>query len=125
MTEYELLDLVAGAIDSMYDSTTLFLSLISGYLLVAYLVGAKLTRVQTVIVSTLFTVGAGFQCWGLLTYEAAIEEYLTAKSAIGPLSPYQNSILGGNAGSFIASALAAGTLAALYFMCTVRHPKKE
>ena len=92
MTEYELLDLVAGANDSMYDSTTLFLSLVSGYLLVAYLVGAKLTKTQATIISTLFVVGAVFQCWGLLAYEKAIEEYLADKSELSTLTEYQLSI---------------------------------
>lgn len=125
MTEYELLDLVAGAIDGMYDSITLFLSIVSGYLLVAYLVGAKLTRIQTIIISTLFAVGAVFQCWGLLTYEIAIEEYLAAKADIAPLTSYQYSVLQGNAGTIIASALVAGTMAALYFMWSIRHPRKD
>lgn len=125
MSEYELLDLVSAAIDSMYDSTTMFLSLASGYLLVAYLAGAKLTRVQASIVSALFLVGAMLQCWGLITYESAIEEYLIAKAEISPLTGYQQSILDGNAGTLIASAMALGTIAALYFMWTVRHSKAE
>jgi hypothetical protein len=33
VTEYELLDLVAGCIDSMYDGVALYLTIISGYLL--------------------------------------------------------------------------------------------
>lgn len=125
MTEYELLDLMAGAIDSMYDSTTLFLSIASGYLLVAYLAGAKLTKIQTVIISALFVVGAAFQCWGLITYEIAIEEYLAAKAVISPLTAHQLSIANGNAGTIIASALVAGTLAALYFMWSIRNPKAK
>jgi hypothetical protein len=123
MSEYELLDLVAAAIDSMYDSTTMFLSLASGYLLVAYLAGAKLTRVQAAIVSALFIVGAALQCWGLLSYETAIEEYLIAKAAISPLTDYQQLIFDGNAGTLIASAMAIGAIAALYFMWSVRREK--
>jgi hypothetical protein len=125
MSEYELLDLVAAAIDGMYDSTTMFLSLASGYLLVAYLAGAKLTSAQSSIVSALFIVGALLQCWGLLTYETAVEEYLIAKADVAPLTSYQQSVLEGNAGTLIASAMAAGTIAALYFMWSVRHPKSE
>ena len=79
MTEYELLDLIAGSINSMYDSVVLYLSIISGYLLVAYLVGAKLTQQQTLIISVLFVAGAAMQCWGLVTYQLANEEYLAAK----------------------------------------------
>ncbi len=125
MTEYELLDLVAGAMDGMYDSTTLFLSIVSGYLLVAYLVGAKLTRAQVLIISTLFVVGAGLQCWALLTQEVAIEEYLAAKAQLSPLTKFQYSVANGNAGTLIATAMALGTIAALYFMWSVRRSQIE
>ena len=125
MTEYELLDLVSGAMDGMYDSTTLFLSIVSGYLLVAYLVGAKLTRAQVVIISTLFVVGASLQCWALLTQEIAMEEYLAAKAQLSPLTKFQHSVANGKAGTVIASAVVLGTIAALYFMWSVRHPRQS
>jgi small-conductance mechanosensitive channel len=111
--------------DSMYDSTALFLSIVSGFLLVAYLAGAKLTQAQAVIISTLFVVGAGLQCWALVSHELAIEEYLAAKAEISPLTAHQLSIAQGNAGTIIAIAVVAGIVAALYFMWSVRHPKTE
>jgi len=39
MTEYELLDLMGNTIDSMGDCFTIYLSIISGYLVVAYFIG--------------------------------------------------------------------------------------
>jgi len=125
MTEYELLDLLAGSIDSMYDSVALYLSIVSGYLLVAYLAGNKLTWVQTVIISVLFVAGAGLQGWGLLTYQLANEEYMAAKAMISPLTEYQQGIANSGGGKIIASVMATGVVAALYFMWSVRHPKAE
>jgi len=125
MTEYEILDLVAGSIDSQYDSVALYLSLISGYLIVAYLVGAKLTVAQTIIVSTLFVAASLIQCWGLVTYQLANEEYMAVKAAISPLTEYQRSIADSNGGRFIAGIMALGVFAAIYFMWSVRHPTTE
>lgn len=39
MTEYELLDLVTSTIDGMGTYFTIYLSIVSGYLVVAYLAG--------------------------------------------------------------------------------------
>ena len=125
MTEYELLDLLAGSIDSMYDSVALYLSIVSGYLLVAYLAGTKLTWVQTGIISVLFVAGAGLQGWGLLSYQLANEEYMTAKAMISPLTEYQQGIANSGGGKIIASVMATGVVAALYFMWSVRHPRTE
>lgn len=125
MTEYELLDLIAGSINSMYDSVVLYLSIISGYLLVAYLVGAKLTQAQTLIISVLFVAGAAMQCWGLVTYQLANEEYLAAKELISPLTEYQRGLATHGGGRIIATVMAAGIFASLFFMWQVRHPKAE
>ena len=125
MTEFELLELVNGAMDLMYESTTLYLSIVSGYLLVAYLVGSKLTRVQIFIISTLFIVGAGLQIWGLLTQQTAIVEYMAAKAEVSALNTYEQSVFDANAGSLIASAMTLGVFAALYFMGHVRYSKKS
>jgi len=45
-------------------ATTVYLTVISGYLAVAYVVGAKLTRSQLVLISTLFVSFAALFAWG-------------------------------------------------------------
>ena len=122
MTEYELLELTAGTIDSMSDSFTIFLSIASGYLVVAYLVGAKLTRAQTAIISSLFIVGSCLQSWALVQYQIANQEYLAAKALISPLTEYQMTIASNGGGHIIAALMFCGMLASLYFMWSVRHP---
>jgi len=125
VSEYELLDLLAGSIDSMYDGVALYLTIISGYLLVAYLAGTQLTRVQVIIVSVLFVVGAGLQCWGIFLYQLANEEYVAAKAIISPLTEYQKVIATSGGGIIIGSVMAFGIFASLYFMWSVRHTKEE
>jgi len=122
MTEYELLDLTTSTIASMYDAVALYMTIVSGYLLVAYLAGSNLTRVQTTIISTLFVFGAGLQIWGLISYQIANEEYLAAKAMISPLTPYQQTLASQDAGFIISSILGAGVFASLYFMWSVRRP---
>ena len=54
MTESELMELSQLALSNMLGAFTIFISLASGYLLVAYLVGKKLTRSQYWFINTLF-----------------------------------------------------------------------
>ena len=125
MTEYELLDLVGVAMSFMYESTTLYLTIVSGYLLVAYLLGAKLSRVQALIVSMLFVVGASLQVWALITQEVAMEGYLAAKAELSPLNAFEQAVATGNAGTIIASIMVLGVIASLYFMWTIRYPRTK
>lgn len=125
MNEYELLDLMTSTIDSMGSCFTIYLSIVSGYLIVAYLVGEKLTLAQTLIIGVLFVFGAGLQVWGIQAYAMAIREYLEQKNALSPLTEYQEGILNDNGGTIFATLMGVGIAASLYFMWSVRHPKSE
>ena len=54
MTEYELADLLASVSGDSLVFLPLMISLVSGYLIVAWLVGHKLERSQVALVNTLF-----------------------------------------------------------------------
>jgi hypothetical protein len=123
MTEYEILDLAKSAIDSMNSSFSLYLSIVSGYLIVAYFVGSNLNRVQTVIIGILFIAGASLQAWAMSAYQIAIQEYVAAKVDISPLTEYQTIIASNHAGHWIAFLMVCGIIASLYFMWDIRHPK--
>ena len=123
MTEYELLDLMGNTIDSMGSCFTIYLSIISGYLVVAYFIGDKLTLPQTVIIGILFIFGAGLQVCGIHAYQIAVQEFLTQKAEIAPLTDYQSAVLNNNGGTIFAVLMACGIIASLYFMWSIRHPK--
>ena len=123
MSEYELLELMNGTIDSMGNCFTIYLSIVSGFLIVAYLVGEKLTLPQTLIIGVLFVFGAGLQVWGIHAYGVAIREYLEQKAVLSPLTEYQEGILNDNGGTIFAILMAVGIVASIYFMWSVRHPK--
>jgi len=46
MSEYEIWDLINGIMSNMFAEQTLFVTMISAYLLVAYSVGKSLTTYQ-------------------------------------------------------------------------------
>ena len=125
MTEYELLDLMGSTIDGMGDCFTIYLSIVSGYLVVAYFIGDKLTLTQTAIIGVLFIFGAGLQVWGIHAYQISIQEPLTQKAEIAPLTNYQQAVLNNNGGTIFAILMASGIIASLYFMWSIRNPKSE
>ena len=54
MTEYELFELLQGSYEKMNVDTTIYFTLVSAYLVVAFLVGSNLTRIQLFIINTLY-----------------------------------------------------------------------
>jgi hypothetical protein len=59
MTEAELWHVQLLAVDNAIGGVSVLLTVISGYLAVAYLVGNRLGRFQVALISTFFTLGAG------------------------------------------------------------------
>ena len=59
MTEYELIDAFTSMVNIMQGSLTLYLSVVTGYLVLAYMVGDKLTVFQVTTISILFFIFAG------------------------------------------------------------------
>ena len=54
MTEYELFDLINGISSNIVQGQSVYLTTITAYLVVAYSVGAKLTRFQVFFVSFVY-----------------------------------------------------------------------
>lgn len=123
MTEYELLDLMTSMEAQMATQFSLYLSVVSAYMVVAYLVGTKLTLVQAFIASALMLFAAGGQTWALYTGLGRVTEFLEQKSEISPLTNYEHNFA---ANTYVwVGILAAGVVASLYFMWSVRHPRGE
>jgi hypothetical protein len=80
MSEYELLELMAMAEAHMGTQFSLYLTVISAYMVVAYLVGSNLTTSQVVISSVLMLVAAGGQTWGIFATLGRVGEFLNKKS---------------------------------------------
>ena len=136
MTEYEIADLAVSTQAVFFQQLELaqgmgdralgllqqFGNLLFGYLLVAYFVGANLTRVQTAILTTLYlawqarisAVLYGISANGgvLIEEMARTSPDITLRLTVPSLMP-----------TYV--LLAGLTLASLYFMWSIRHPKKE
>ena len=134
MTEYEIADLAAstqaifwqqwqvaqGSFENMLSIMERLITVLFGYLIVAHFIGAKLSRVQAGIMTALylFWLSRLFMVLGLLANNAnIIFDEMRKISPIFTVSIPSLLML-----YFLLSML---TLASLYFMWSVRHPKTE
>ena len=117
--------LVQAQINLFSQDTTLFLSLIFGYLLVAYFVGANLTRIQVSILNALYAASTGYIILGLLVSQMMIMGLVTRWEEISGL----NQGVAAEVGPYIIILTVMIQIlifvAPLYFMWSVRHPKSE
>jgi hypothetical protein len=125
MTEYEMTDIMMSRFATMTDQAALYFALVSGYLLAAFVVGARLTRLQVIVVNSLFVI------WtlGLLVgWNSALDAVRELELAIHQLN--QPSV-GGDLSASAASAYSfslvqiIGIIASLIFMWSVRRAKTE
>ena len=121
MTEYELTELNATAASLTMRAVSIYLPLVSAYLIAAFTTGAKLNRSQAITVSTLFVFGSGLfaytavanlkkQMWGIEQLkEISRQDYYFSDTTVLLLGIF----------------LFAGIIASLKFMWDIRHPKTE
>jgi hypothetical protein len=104
------------------DMLSFYMTVTSGYLIVAYLAGAKLSRSQIAVISTLYIFMASIATYGLYAFVARGSAFAHKHSALDPgIFVYATPVL-----SVVLSAtLAGGIIASLLFMWNIRHPKTE
>jgi hypothetical protein len=104
------------------DCLGLYLSVISGYLIVAYLVGDKLTRSQITIISTLFVVMSSLAAYAITVWLMRGAYFVIQQRAIDSTLPgfahFTFPVL-------LGALLGGGVFACLKFMWDIRHPKTE
>jgi len=119
MTEAELLEHFWNAQEMALSSLAVYLTVFSGYLIVAYLAGAKLSSAQVTLVSLGFLTTCGFIIWGVTVYW---HMGFVAGKKLG--SAYPEMWLVDLNPAYIASPLlVGGVISALLFMWRIRHPK--
>lgn len=124
MGEFELRELLFATFEQMDSSATMYFTLVSAYLIVSFVAGAKLTRPQLTIVTTLYVL------WVLGTVNTMYSMLSGALSLETALEQVNSTFdFGGGVGTsltvhgFLAVQI-GGLIASLYFMWSVRHPKK-
>ncbi len=59
MTEYELADYTATLMSNFLSAITIFFSIVTAYVVAAFISGDRLTKLQLVVVNATFTIAAG------------------------------------------------------------------
>ena len=68
MTEYEALDLAQSTFSNSLAAYAVFLSIVSGYLVTAYVVGSELSRIQVRLLTLLFLIVVAILIWSMSAY---------------------------------------------------------
>ena len=124
MTAYELNDLMMDWYGMMGQDADMYLALVSGYLIVAYSMGDKLSSVQAMIINVFFTVWTGSHVMAIFSEMGAVQDIqkmLIDMDAYSFQTPKESLAIV----SVFAAIQIGGIVASLYFMWTVRHPKTE
>ena len=102
----------------------LLITIISGYLVVAYIAGAKMTRAQVTLVNVLYVLMSAFLIWACreMALRAAVFEDTAYAMATGQVSELYAR---GDVAVAIIYAFSLALLASFKFMWDVRHPKPE
>ena len=74
MSAFELNDLMMSWYAMMGQDASMYLALVSGYLLVAHYIGAKLSRAQSVVINVFFTVWTMLHVLALFSEMRAVVE---------------------------------------------------
>lgn len=122
MTEAELLEVSANITEAVISTVTLYLSVVSAYLVVAYIVGKQLSTFQVTVINVLFVVFAMSFVMGIQTGFANL--YSLSKEILDfrpEWAVYTSPLM--NRALFVLDV--GGILASLIFMWNVRHPRKE
>ncbi len=121
MTAYEFIDIGQSQLALNVAHVSLWLAVLSGYLVVAYTVGAKLTRAQVVVFNLIYViwsvflgVASGNTLHHALNNTSRGWEMLEEASPVLPLTMPFFYLIG-----------IMLVIAALAFMWSVRHPKAE
>ena len=122
MTDAEIWELILLSQGNSSATLGIYLSLLSGYLIVAYLAGKDLSRSQVTIISVLFSMGCLMvivPTYAYLSRATFLIQFTdeTYRSPATQFLPFGAPV--------VSALLLLGVLSCLKFMWDVRHPKSE
>lgn len=122
MTEAELWELILLSQGNVTSVAAIYFTVLSGYLIVAYLVGQKLTTTQFITVTGLFTAAELLLTLGFYAFvsRAAFLMQFTEETYRSPASQFISPVPWG-----IVVFSLGGIAACLKFMWDVRNPEIE
>ena len=125
MTEAEAFELVLACVDTAVSCFSIYVTIAFAYMTVSYLVGARLTTFQTLVLSGLYVFTSGVT---ILTMHLVIVTYFELRAGVsGGIAAMDNVPLWNEAlwATYPTAACLVGIFVGLYFMWNVRHPKTE
>ena len=122
MTEAELIESAGIFYALVADMLSIYLSATIGFLIVAYIVGSKLTRGQLIVVSSLYLIFALVSSYLVVGYGLRGMSYMWLAKEVNPNTEiYANNVVP----TALGFCLFGGIIASLYFMRSIRQPKTE
>jgi hypothetical protein len=118
VTEYEYADLIATYSANVGSFMAIYLTLISGYLITAFVAGPRLNRAQVFILSFGLIVASFVSTWGTFGAGMTQVHYTNKLIALAADSPQLNRVW---VMWIVATLMIGGTLASLFFMWNVRR----
>ena len=122
MTEAELVEHLMAWFAQISGDADRYFTLVSAYLIVAYLVGNKLSLLQLSIINTLYVLWTGGIIVGSFS---AVESLGIIEDRLALLNSDFDGSRGVTGVYNVIAVYLGGVLASLIFMWSVRHPKTE
>lgn len=122
MTEYELADIIATYSSNTGSFFATYLTVLSGYLITAFVAGERLTIRQAIILNTGYIVATFVMIVAVYGAGSTQVHYTHKLLALAADSPQINRewVM-----SVTAIVMIGGVLASLYFMWSIRNTKKK
>jgi hypothetical protein len=124
MTELDAYNALMLAIELAQNTGQMLLTILTGYLLITFFMGDKLTTFQVCFVNVVFLLAYG-STWQTLFENLESAEYFRGilVSLKSQMPAASTSVSGTPTFNIVVGSLL--TIGALYFMWSVRHPKAE
>ena len=120
MSEAELLEHYWNAQEMAIEAFLAYITILSGYLIVAFVVGERLSKLQALIITIGFITFTSFSIWGAVTFWNST--YVTAVS-VASTHPEITSFGWLNPAHVALACMCGGIIAGCMFMWDIRHPK--
>ena len=123
MDLYEIGDLINSSSSNIIAGQAVFISIISGYLIVAYTVGKKLTKYQVSFINLVFVISNITGFIGLMAQSNLVWEYAELRASLNGGQEF-NSAISESWRILFSGVRILLVVGALVFMWQVRHPKR-
>ena len=124
MNEIEAYNSLVLAQDQAQNIGAMLMTVLTGYLVITFFVGAKLTTFQVSFVNVVFLLSYISTWQTLIEYIATVEYFRDTLEALESELPLAGTTLNATPAYSIAVACLL-TIGALYFMWSIRHPKTK